>query len=143
MVKYQQNVNYCDLQLVLIMRKCRRGFSREICQIGDLCEPPGAGPHTGWCGERGVIAPGYRILCRQFRNAGRQHGCPGGASIFSFRYKIHTRNILYTYYKVPLHAFHILRILRRIYYLCIYPEIFFAPLFPEQKSYRSSKFQAI
>ena len=67
----------------------------------------------------------------------------GRASIFSFQYKIHTHNILYTYYKVQLHTFHTLRILRQIYYLCIYPKIFFVLLFPEQKSYQSSKFQAI
>ena len=67
----------------------------------------------------------------------------GGASIFSFQYKIHTHNILYTYYKVQLHAFRILQILRQIYYLCIYLKIFFVLLFPEQKNCQSSKFQAI
>ena len=67
----------------------------------------------------------------------------GRAPIFSFQYKIHTHNILYTYYKVQLHAFRILRILQQIYYLCIFPKIFFVLLFPEQKNCQSSKFQAI
>lgn len=66
-----------------------------------------------------------------------------GPSIFSSQYKIHTHNILYIYDKVQLLAFHILQILRLIYFLYIYPKIFFVLLFPEQKSYQSSKFQAI
>jgi len=49
----------------------------------------------------------------------------GEAFIISFQYKIHTHNILYTYYKVQHHAFRILRILQQIYYLYIYPKIFF------------------
>jgi hypothetical protein len=39
---------------------CGMAFTTRL-RPGDRCEPPGADPHAGWCGDWGRKSPGYPI----------------------------------------------------------------------------------
>ena len=43
-----------------LSKSCGFTFTTRL-RPGNLCEPPGADPHAGWCGGRGRKTPGYPI----------------------------------------------------------------------------------